>query len=268
MSQSSLVEYVRLSPNRSSRGGMKIRKITIHHAAAKADVAAMGALFASPARRGSANYGIDSDGRVGLYVDEAYRAWTSGSPENDAQAVTIEVSNSSLGGDWPISDAAYDKLILLCADICLRNGITALQFTGDATGNLTMHRYFQLTSCPGTYLAARFPEIAAQVNRILKGEEEPMTQQQTQAFATLQKACSDMCKELQTQKKEISALREQVGVRWAYADGSLPKWAQKTVQKLCGLGLLQGDVTGSLALSYQFLRTLVILDRAGVFDGK
>ena len=73
---------------------------------------------------------------------------------------------------------------------------------------------------------------------------------------------------IEEDKKEISALREQVGVRWAYADGSLPKWAQKTVQKLCGLGLLQGDVTGSLALSYQFLRTLVILDRAGVFDGK
>ena len=79
--------------------------------------------FADSNRQASSNYGIDSDGRVGLYVSESNRAWTSGNAENDNQAVTIEVSNCETGGDWAVSDKAYTKLIDLCVDICQRNGI-------------------------------------------------------------------------------------------------------------------------------------------------
>ena len=132
-------------------------------------VESCGRLFANPDRGGSANYGIDSMGRVGLYVKEADRAWTSSDSDNDNQAVTIEVSNSETGGEWPVSEAAYNKLIELCVDICVRNGIDRLIFTGDRSGNLTMHKYFASTLCPGPFLEARFPDIAAQVNKKLEG---------------------------------------------------------------------------------------------------
>ena len=75
-----------------------------------------------------ANYGIDSKGRVGLYVEEKNRAWTSSSPDNDNMAVTIEVANDEIGGDWHVSDKALEKLIDLCVDICKRNGIEKLNF--------------------------------------------------------------------------------------------------------------------------------------------
>ena len=173
MSNSALVDYTRLSPNRSHPRNHTIDKITIHHMAGNLSVETCGSVFANSSREASANYGIGSDGRVGLYVDEGDRAWASASPSNDNRAVNIEVANSSTGGDWPVSSAAYNKLIDLCVDICQRNGIKALNYTGDAGGNLTEHRMFMATACPGPYLHARMPQIAAAVNARLGAAEVP-----------------------------------------------------------------------------------------------
>ena len=167
MSNSSLVDVVIESPNCNSPRNDKIKKITIHHMAAIWTVERCGECFASAERQASSNYGIDSDGRVGLYVSDSDRAWTSGNPNNDNQAVTIEVSNCEIGGDWAVSDKAYAKLIDLCVDICQRNGIERLNYTGDSSGNLTIHKMFQATSCPGPYLEARMSDISNQVNKRL-----------------------------------------------------------------------------------------------------
>ena len=168
MSNSSLVSYTKLSPNYNPRGD-KIRKITIHHTAGQVSVESLGNTFASPSRQASANYGIGYDGRVGLYVEESGRAWTSSNAQNDHQAVTIEVSNDGGAPDWHVSDMVLDKLIALCTDICKRNGIEALNYTGNKSGNLTMHKWFAATACPGPYLESKFPYIAAEVNRRLEG---------------------------------------------------------------------------------------------------
>jgi hypothetical protein len=160
------------------RGENTISKITIHHMAGKATAAQCGAIFAAPGRQASANYGVGYDGSVGLYVDEANRSWASSSTANDNVAVTIEVSND--GGadtDWHVSDTALNKTIELCADICKRNEIARLNFTGNSSGNLTQHCYFASTQCPGAYLKSKFPYIAEQVNKTL--EVEDMTREET-----------------------------------------------------------------------------------------
>ena len=167
MSNSPLAVYTALSPNCSVRTA-KIDKITIHHAAGVGTVESIGNIFQIKAA--SANYGIGNDGRVGLYVPENKRAWTSSSVANDNRAVTIEVSNSAAGNPWPVSEAAYRALIDLCVDICRRNGIEKLVYTGDATGSLTRHNMFAATACPGPYLQERFPAIAEEVNRRLEDE--------------------------------------------------------------------------------------------------
>lgn len=172
MSNSKLVSYTLISPNKNSPRNDKIRKITIHHAAGNASVETLGKIFADPARKASANYGIGTDGRIALYVDEADRAWTSGSRENDHQAITIEVANDGAGPAWHVSDAALESLINLCVDICQRNGIEKLNFTGDKNGNLTMHKFFEPTVCPGPYLERLFPTIAKKVNTLLGHTEE------------------------------------------------------------------------------------------------
>lgn len=170
MSNSSLVSYTKLSPNCDHPRTHAIDKITIHHMAGDLSVETCGNLFAKPSYEASSNYGIGSDGRVGLYVDEGDRAWASASPSNDNRAVNIEVANCATGGDWPVSSAAYNKLIDLCVDICQRNGIKALNYTGDTDGNLTEHRMFVATACPGPYLHERMGRIAAEVNSRLSAQ--------------------------------------------------------------------------------------------------
>ena len=164
MGNSNLVDYVRISPNSTNPRNHKIDSIVIHHMAGNLSVESCGAVFAQASRQASSNYGIDSDGRCGLYCSEENRSWCSSNRDIDNRAITIEVANCSTGGEWPVSEKAYEKLIDLCVDICERNGIKKLNFTGDRSGNLLMHKYYANTQCPGPYLEKRFPDIAAKVN--------------------------------------------------------------------------------------------------------
>ncbi len=167
---SSLIDYIYLSPNADFPRESEIRKITIHHMAGDLALEDLGETFSRRDRRASSNYAIDTKGRVALYVEEENRAWTSSSRENDDQAVTIEVANDELGGDWHVSEEAYEALLDLVVDICSRNGIDQLRFTGDADGNLTIHKMFSNeTECPGPYLEGRMEEISDEVNKRLKG---------------------------------------------------------------------------------------------------
>ena len=178
MSNSPLVNYTKISPKSNPRKNAaynptgKITKITPHIIAGNMTVEQAGEWFVNNDRSASANYSIGTDGRIGLHVDESNRAWTSSSRANDYMAVTIEVANDGGAPDWHISDKALESLIKLCVDICKRNGIEKLNFTGDKNGNLTMHKYFAATACPGPYLESKFPYIAQEVNRRL-GLTEP-----------------------------------------------------------------------------------------------
>ena len=44
-----------------------------------------------------------------------------------------------------------------------------LVYTGDTRGNLTIHKMFADTACPGPYLESRMEEIAETVSKNLKG---------------------------------------------------------------------------------------------------
>ena len=148
----------------------KITRITVHHMAGNLTID--GCKSALVSRGGSVNYAIQSDGTIGLLLEEKNRAWTSNSPDNDYAAVTIEVANAPGAGepDWKVTDAALQSTIKLCADICKRNGIKKLTFTGQLSGsNLTMHKWFYATGCPGQYLGGKFPYIVQEVNKILNG---------------------------------------------------------------------------------------------------
>lgn len=173
MSNSPLVSHTKISPNSSNPRNKAIKKITIHHMAGNLTVEVCGDVFAKTSRQASSNYGIGSDGRIALYVDEKNRSWCSSSPENDHQAITVEVANDGGAPDWHVSDEAMASLIDLCTDICQRNGIHRLNFTGDASGNLTQHNYFAATACPGPYLKSKFPYIAAEVNKRLANDAIP-----------------------------------------------------------------------------------------------
>lgn len=168
MSNSNLVDIVMLSPNSSPRTA-KIDTITIHHMATVSSAEACATSFLPTARNASANYCIGNAGDVALSVEESRRSYCSSNRENDNRAITIEVSNSERGGDWPVSDAAMNKLLDLCEDICKRNGIPKLNFTGDKSGNVTFHNMFANTLCPGPFIEGKINYIVEETNRRLSG---------------------------------------------------------------------------------------------------
>lgn len=186
MSNSALVNHVHLSPNYTAMSNKKNEVIVIHHMAGKLTVEQCGNVFAPASRKASSNYGVDSNGRIGLYVEEKNRSWATSSKAIDSRAITIEVANSVAGGNWPVSDKAMASLINLCVDICKRNGIKKLNYTGDKSGNLQMHRWYAATGCPGEYLASKFPYIANEVNKRLNGNTTPSLPESSGTY-TIQK---------------------------------------------------------------------------------
>lgn len=181
MSNSSLVSYTRISPNKTTPRNHKIDTITIHCMAGDLSVESCGNLFAKSSRQASSNYGIGSDGRIAMYVEEKDRSWCSSNKSNDHRAITIEVAND--GGaetGWHISDKAYNALIALLVDICKRNDIKKLLWKADKSligkvdkQNMTVHRWFAAKACPGDYLYNLHGQIAKEVNEILGVIEKP-----------------------------------------------------------------------------------------------
>ena len=170
---SKLVDYVKLSPNYDVRK-KKIDTITIHCVEGQASVETIGNIFIKESRKASCNYGIGSDGRIALIVEEKNASWCSSSYSNDQRAITIEVASDTTR-PYKVNEKAYDSLIKLCADICERNGIPQLLWKADKSligqvdkQNMTVHRWFANKACPGDYLYNLHGEIAEKVNEILK----------------------------------------------------------------------------------------------------
>lgn len=174
MSNSSLVNYTKLSPNHSGKRTHTIDRITPHCVVGQVSVERLGSIFAPASRKASCNYGIGSDGRVGLYCDEGNRSWCSSSNANDQRAVTIECASDTTH-PYAFKEVVYNKLIDLCADICKRNGKNTLIWINDKNKALnytpksnemliTVHRWFANKACPGDWLMNRMSDLANKVN--------------------------------------------------------------------------------------------------------
>lgn len=200
MSNSPLVSYTKLSPNHSGKRNHVIDTITIHCVVGQCTVETLGNIFAPTSRQASCNYGIGTDGRIGMYVEECNRSWCSSSASNDHRAVTIEVASDTTH-PYAVNDKAYAALIDLCVDICQRNGIKQLLWKGDKSligqvdkQNMTVHRWFANKACPGDYLYNRHGQIAEEVNKRLGTTITPATTAktlhyvQTGAFSVLKNA--------------------------------------------------------------------------------
>ena len=179
MSNSSLVSYKRLSPNHSGRRTHSIDRITPHCVVGQCSIETLGNIFAPTSRQASCNYGIGTDGRVGMYVEEKNRSWCSSSNANDQRAVTIECA-SDTKHPYTMNSTVYAALIKLCVDICRRNGKRKLIWLGDKNKTLnyspkfdemvlTVHRWFANKSCPGDWLYSRLGDLAAKVTAQLGG---------------------------------------------------------------------------------------------------
>lgn len=174
---SSMVSYTRLSPNHSGQRTHSIDRITPHCVVGQLSAESICRCFTSPSRQASCNYGIGTDGRVSLCVEEKNRSWCSSSNANDQRAVTIECASDKTE-PYAMNSRVYDSLVKLCTDICRRNGKKKLLWLGDRNKTLnyapksdemvlTVHRWFANKSCPGDWLYARLGDLAARVTAAL-----------------------------------------------------------------------------------------------------
>lgn len=193
---SPLVDYTEVSPHYSKRKSNVIDHVAIHCVVGQVTAESLGRHFANPATEASSNYGVDKNGRIGLYVDESKRAWTTGGVDAnrnpirvngisgsdiDHRAITIEVASDTFE-PYAITDAAYEGLINLLVDICKRHPtIGRLRWQGDKSlvgqpdqQNIAVHRWFAYKRCPGDYIYNKLGEIAMEVNKRLdEGENTP-----------------------------------------------------------------------------------------------
>lgn len=203
MSNSGLVVYTKLSPNHSGQRTHSIDRITPHCVVGQLSCESICGCFTSPQREASCNYGIGTDGRISLCVEEKNRSWCSSSNANDQRAVTIECSSDKTA-PYAMTDAVYAALIDLCTDICKRNGKSKLLWFGDKNKTLsyepkademiiTVHRWFANKSCPGDWLYNRLGDLAAKVtSRLGGGSQQPSgTLYRVQTGAYKQKANAD-----------------------------------------------------------------------------
>lgn len=168
---SKLVNYTRISPNRSVNRNHKIDTVSIHCVVGQCSVETLGSIFASTSKEASSNYGIGYDGRIGMYVEEKDRSWCTSSASNDNRAITIEVASDTYH-PYRVKDVAYKSLIKLLVDICKRNGIKKLVWSTNKSErmnhlngcNMTVHRDYANKSCPGDYLYNLHGQIAKEVN--------------------------------------------------------------------------------------------------------
>ena len=256
MSNSPLVSYTKLSPNHSGKRKHAIDTISIHCMAGNLSVEACGNLFAKSEKQASSNYGIGSDGRIALYVDEANRSWCTSSSSNDNRAITIEVANSVAKDPWPVSDAAYKSLINLLVDICQRNNIPKLLWQGDKSligqvdkQNMTVHRWFAAKACPGDWLYNRHGQIAAEVNERLEAERAGKDE-------------NDM---------DIDEIRQQL-TSCANTGDAPSAWAKEAAEYCKKKGIFNGDGAGNYGWQQPITREAVaqvlynLLENAGLLD--
>ena len=250
MSNSALVSYTKLSPNHSGKRTHVIDTISVHCMAGNLSVETCGALFAKSSREASSNYGIGSDGRIALYVDEANRSWCTSSRSNDQRAITIEVANTVAADPWPISDAAYNALIDLLVDICQRNGIKKLLWEGNKNligqmdrQNMSVHRWFAAKACPGDWLYEHHGQIAEEVNARLEEKDEEEDEEDMVRYQKL--------KDIPDDYKFRSIVDDLMTAGIIAGDGSDPDGNDDVID-----------------LSHDMVRMLVFNYRAGVYDDK
>lgn len=213
-----------LSHNHYAGRAFKITRVTIHEMAAVWTAERCGEWFKYGTSNASSNYGIGNDGKVMCYVEEQNAAWTSANWDNDNRAITIEVSNSYMGGEWPISAAAYNSLVALCADICNRYGIVP-NYNGTPNASFTEHMMFASTACPGPYIHGLLAsgKIIRDVTAKMKGEDVAITQQEIDRIAA---ACNSYVYGAADKKANLNAYNAQ---HWGY------EYARKAYDKAVAL---------------------------------
>lgn len=176
---SNLVTYDLLVKSHGGRRNHKIDSVAIHCMGMDMTLQECEQTF-SDSSKSSVNYGIDSQGKIALYVEEENRAYATSDKEVDNRAISVIVASRKSKQPYEITDNAYKSLINLLADVCYRNDFT-LKWKNDKTygiaaaakangavdeQNIFLHKWFSSSAkeCPGNYIIGKLPDIVSETN--------------------------------------------------------------------------------------------------------
>ena len=198
----------------------------------------------------SANYIIDVSGKITGVVPEEYRPYTTGSyglgaRDIDDRAITIECScDNTDNSTYTVSGNTIGALCRLLADIGKRYNIL-WSFTGNESGTIHAHRWYEATPCPGDYLYDKLPIIAAMSNYFMR-ETDPILEQRIDEM------------DMMLEDHEMLLRKHTYPIYNKIED--FPEWARSDMQFLIDIGSLEGTDVG-LQCSQDLLRVFCVISR-------
>lgn len=240
----------------------ELKWIVVHNTAGVADAEAEIAYMQRNEKWTSYHFAVDENVAIqGLPLDRnGWHASDGTYGEGNRNSIGIEICRSEdYGSDRYIR--AEENCVELVAKLLHDNwgqcDIWRVKRHYDFATNKKKcpHRMFEADSWD-EFLA----RIEKKYNEMYEEEDEMLRDD----VVALEKKVAELEKVIN--KYENGKVYDNAAIRWAYIDGNLPSWAKPTIQKLVKKGYLGGNEKGSLELSYDLLRTFVILDRAGEFD--
>ena len=228
----------------SSRGGKRPAFIIPHHMAGNLSPAQFYAIMHS-SRQMSPTVSVHTDGTVYAWVPEEMRPWTTGSYAADQDALTLEIANDEIGGDWHISDTAYYTAVAICAEWCKRYGIDPYWKPG-AMGTIQEHKQWAQTACPGPYLSRKIEsgQFEADIRAILNPKPQPTptpgkARYRVQAGAFRSKDNAETYRKMIIAKAKINAILKQESGYWKVQCGAFAsrKNAEAVVARLKSIGV-------------------------------
>jgi hypothetical protein len=154
-----------------SRNGQPINGVVIHHVAGTNGLRYVANVND---RNSHPTYHIANSGAVTGIVNPSRRPFsTGGSP--DPNAVTFEIDNSSVGGDWPVSAAALESLINVIVFHASQSPRAGKGFAKNkpkvkqAEFFIAWHSQYKATACPGPFIMSQLDYIVAECNKRASG---------------------------------------------------------------------------------------------------
>lgn len=238
----------------------RIRYIVIHYTGAAGTAANNATYFARQYVGASAHYFVDSSS-VWQCVEDKDASWHCGGglqgsgghsyykicTNSNSIGIEMCVKRNSAGAFY-FEQATIDKTVKLVVALLKKYklGMDRVIRHYDVTGKICPEPYVKY---PNQYTAFR-----NQLKEEMEGDIDMTTAE------NLQNQINNLNNSVQQLVAAINKQNETFD--WVTA---CPEWAQNTIHRLYTNGIIKGDDNGQLKLSYDMIRMLVVLDRAGVF---
>ena len=250
----------------SKRVLSKIKYIVVHYTANDGDSdEGNGNYFANNIVKASAHYFVDGDS-ITQSVPDDYVAYSVGGDKysdckktgggklygqcTNSNSISIELCDEVKNGKSDFSAKTIENAVELIKEKMNQYGIDINHVI----------RHFDVTGkpCPKPYVDnAKWKEFK---NLITESGDLTMSQ-----YEELKKLISDAKSDLTYLARELNEMKQSKEKVYHYTV-DVPEWGRPTIQKLLDKGLYNGVSDSDLYLPESLLRTLVINDRAGLYD--